>query len=224
MTDLLLEIASLASELTDRRPHTERIHEWDHNRNRKTRTYSTVQDGLLQQLADAVIPSIAGEQGRSVPKSRPPLLTEALSRKIEIGYSVNGWIHTTQLENRVTTEANIRALVGHAPQLENQLQRHLWTDLRRWRSWAAVLTGWDLPPLTPYVPCPKLGCGTTGSLRVIPDRKTGYCNSCGTVWDDSDGSIGVLAEYIKSEGAKPKRRLPIGSTVQGHGGWAERKA
>jgi hypothetical protein len=227
MTTLLVDIAALAEELADPRQHTEPLPEWDTSRNRTVRkVYITTVPGLLEQLREAVYPGNTTQDGngpRGIPMSRPPLLIEALSRDVQIGLAISGWISNLGLENRFQREANVRALVGAAPHLEHDQLADLRTDLRRWRNWAAVLTGWALPPLTPHVPCPEIDCGTVGALRIILDRRSGYCSACSAVWDDRDSSINVLANYIQAETAKPRKRTRIGSTVNGHGGWAERR-
>ncbi len=224
MSKLLVDIAELAEELCDARPHTEHVYDWDHNRNRKSRPVVTVQEGLLAQLRKAIQPSQTGDEGRSVPRSRPPLLLEALDRHIAITTAVNEWIHDLRLENRTAVEANIRSLVGATSRLDYDGTHALRRDLRHWRTWAAVMSGWELPPFTPFVPCPKLNCGAKGRLRIDPTRKTGFCTNCKTVWDELDGSIGILATYISAETEKPHLRIPIRSGTEGHGGWAERRS
>lgn len=224
--DPLVEIAELAEELCDARQHTERIHEWTKARNRKlTKVYITVQAGLIEQLRDAITAAVApdDEGGRhGIPASRPPLLLEALARHIAISTAVNEWIHWLQLENRPTVEANIRALVGAAPTMDNLGRHAILADLRRWRTWAAVMSGWATAPLQPHVACPNPDCATMSSLRVYPDRKAGFCVACQHIWDDRDGTINLLARYIKTETARPHAKIPVGSQTTGHGGWAAR--
>lgn len=227
MSKLLIDIAALAEELAEPRKHTEPLPEWDASRNKKVRSvYVTNVPSLLEQLRDAVYPGNTPSDGngpRGIPMSKPPLLIEALSRDVQIGLAITGWISNLGLTNRFEREANVRALVGAAPHLEHDQLAELRTDLRRWRNWAAVLTGWALPPLTPHVPCPEVDCATMGSLRIILDRRSGYCSACNAVWDDRDSSINILAAYIQAETAKPRRRTRIGSGAEGHGGWAERR-
>lgn len=224
--DPLVEIADLAEELCDPRQHTERIYGWTPSRHRKViRVHKTIQAGLLEQLRDA-IRSAAGadEQGRRViPGSRPPLLLEALTRQLIIVTGVNEWMSHHRIENRTAVEANIRSLVGAAPNMPSDSRIELLRDLRRWRSWAAVMSGWANPPLQPHVACPNPDCSTISSLRIIPDRKSGYCTACEHIWDDRDGSINLLADYIKAETNRERIKVKILSSVQGHGGWAERR-
>lgn len=221
---VLTDIADLAEELCDPRQHTEYVYEWDRNRNRKPVPIRTVQNGLLVQLRAAVQPGRTGEDARTVPRSRPPLLLEALDRHIAIATEVNEWLHMLKLENRPSIEQNIRALVGISAQLGHDGQHTLRSNLRAWRTWAAVMSGWELPPFTPFVACPKVSCGAKGRLRIDATRKTGYCAACDTIWDDTDGSIGVLAAYISAETEKPHVKVPIRSGILGHGGWAERRS
>lgn len=224
--DPLVEIAELAEELCDPRQHIERIYRWTASRNRKfVRQHITIQPGLLEQLGNAIqAATVADDNGRrTIPASRPPLLLEALARQIDISVAVNEWMARTVTTNRGTNESNIRALVGTAPRLDSTTQHTLLHDLRRWRSWAAVMSGWALPPYQPHVVCPMPDCGQLGTVRIVLERKTGLCVACGATWDERDGSINLLAAYIEAETSKPHERVPVGSTVLGHGGWSERR-
>lgn len=227
MSKLLIDIAELAEELAESRKHTEPLPEWDASRNKKVRSvYVTTVPGLLDQLQQAVYGTHTTkdtEGTRGIPASKPPLLIEALSRDVQIGLALQSWIANCGLKNRFDRAGNVRLLVGHAPTLDLDIQHQLRRDLRRWRTWAAVLTGWALPPLTPDVQCPEIDCGTRHTLRIILDRRTGYCSACSSVWDDRDGSINVLAAHIAAETAKPRIRSRIGSGAEGHGGWTERR-
>lgn len=224
MTDPLIHIAELAEELCDPRQHTERIFGW-RNRNRVLeRIHITTQAGLLTQLRTAIQPAATtDETGSAVPASRPPLLIEALSRHLEIAMRTNRWIHHTRLPNRGQPEHNIRALVGAVHTLTSDEQHALRADLRQWRSWAAVLSGWANPPYCPHVPCPNPDCSKLGTLRIIIDRHKGMCSACGHIWDDQDGSINLLATYITEQTDRPHRRVPVRADAQGHGGWSENK-
>lgn len=224
----IIEIAELAEELCDPRSHTEPVYGWTKQRNKTLiRQHTTTQAGLIQQLRAAVRhPAVHDEQavrGRETP-SRPPLQLEALARIMDITLLANEWLSTTRTVHRGDVESNIRALVGAAPRLDSDAQHRLLHDLRRWRGWAAVMTGWALPPYQPHVTCPRSECAQLGTLRIILERKTGLCVACQTVWDDRDGSINLLATYIASETAKPHVKVAIRSTVQGHGGWTERRS
>lgn len=219
MTDLNT-IAALAEELADPRRHTEPIYEWTPGRNRKlTRVIATTQPGLIAQLRDAVQPGSTGDGGRSAPASRPPLQLEALDRLIAIERAAVGWGRFLRQPARDDLESTIRALVGAAGRADDTQRHALASDMRRWRGWAAVMTGWASPPLTPYVPCPN--CGAIATLRILPERRSGLCSSCDHVWDDSDGSLTALGSWvIKTGGLAVKVRLH--SSTTGHGGWANR--
>lgn len=223
MTDPLVTITTLAEELCDPRQHREPVYEWI-NRNRKlTRTIVTIQAGLLEQLRDAIYPAATiadNTSTRSIPKSRPPLLIEALSHNIEITKGANRWTWRLGLTNRGAAEANIRTLVGAASHLDNDTRHELAHDLRRWRNWAAVMTGWATPPMTPRVPCPN--CSTLSSLRILPERRSALCSTCGNVWDDTDTTYTQLGQWIVKAADNPPPRLRITSSREGHGGWASR--
>jgi hypothetical protein len=224
--DPLVEIADLAEELCDATQHVERIYGWTPSRHRKLiNEHVTIKSGLIDQLREAIFGTTATEDEgrRSIPSSKPPLLLEALARLLDITIGSNEWIHRTREVNRGDLESNVRALVGAAGRLDSSVRIELLVDMRRWRSWAAVMSGWALPPYQPHVACPMSTCGKLSSIRIILERKTGLCVECQTVWDDRDGSINLLAAYIAEETAKPHERVPVGSTVAGHGGWSERR-
>lgn len=224
MTDMLNQITNLADELTDSRLHREPIYTWTETRNRKATTaLTTIQPGLLEQLREAIYPSSGSSEEHStrpIPASKPPLLLEALGHHMAISMGANRWIWSLHLTNRGTPEANIRTLVGAAGNLDSDTLPVLLADLRRWRNWAAVMTGWATPPMTPRVPCPN--CAKLSTLRIVAERRSALCSGCDHVWDDTDSSIDALAQWVARHTDTPMPRMPIGSTIIGHGGWQTR--
>lgn len=202
MSDILADIADVAAELADGRQHTERIRYWDKSRNEKWRTHTTIQPGLLAQLYESVMPGSADADGsRPHPTSRPPLAIEALSLYGVIQIAVFRWAHSLRLEQRDTTESMLRSLVGAAPQLDDDTAKALLSELRSWRRWCAVMTGWESPLFAPRAACPV--CDKVGTLRVNLSVAQAFCTACGSGWDREDGGIEVLARHIRAatEGA-----------------------
>lgn len=199
---MLADIAAVADELTDVRKHREPFEVWSPSRHRVKRWHETTVPGLLAQLRAAFVPGRAEqvESGSGVPGSRPPLHLEAISRHTVITVGAARWMWSLELTQRETVEANVRALVGAAGAMDSDAQAALLTELRRWRTWCAVLTGWETPPFRPHVACPV--CDTMDSLVIRLDTSKAYCRDmdCLSTWDAS--SIGVLGEYIrrKTEG------------------------
>lgn len=194
-------IADNADQLTNPRHHTERIWDWDHHRNKRIRrAHITTQPGLLAQLADLAEPSgqTDGEGPRGIPTSRPPL-TAAGVALADIHLEVNRWCTSAHLELRATVEANIRALVGHAPHLEHAQQTRLATDTHRWVRRAQVHTGWATPAWQPQAPCPV--CGQR-KLTIRLDLQVAHCTGrttdgpCAAHWDAA--TIGILARHIST--------------------------
>ncbi|WP_328382957.1 hypothetical protein OHQ88_10625 [Micromonospora zamorensis] len=195
-----LNIVDLADELTEPHQHVERFAVWDDNRNKKIRTHVTIQPGLLAQLHDSVSEPISEDGGvgtRRPPASRPPLALEALSKHTAIVIGVTRWCWSLRLDLRDTAESNIRAIVGKAPELDDDTRQTLLTELRQWRRWCAVLTGWENDLFAPRVPCPV--CEKVGTLRVNLKAKAAFCNNmdCLAGWSDEDGSLYVLADHIR---------------------------
>jgi hypothetical protein len=99
-------------------------------------------------------------------------------------------------------------LVGMAGRLEDHELRDLAADVRRWHNWVAVLTGWKTPIWRPYEPCPL--CDQRRGLRVDLDKQAAYCSGCGETWSADDGSILLLADYIRGLGLVMPDRSEVG--------------
>lgn len=226
---VLSDIADLAELLCDPHQHTEQVPYWDANRNKKFRRHVTVQDGLLKQLHEAVSRQAGNDDSRAGGSgSRPPLQLEALSKHAEIQVAVVRWCWELRVELRDTLESDVRGLVGAAGNAASEVQGDLRADMRRWRTWCEVMTGWETVFSPKDVPCPVVGCGTVGTLRVLLAAKRAFCRNpavdeddelvCGGTWEEAN--IGVLADYIRSltAGHVPARS-PVRSGRAGHGGW-----
>ena len=200
---VLSAIAEVAEALCDPRQHHEPIYDVDRHRNKRLRrVWSTVQPGLIQQLRDAIRPgsaTIDGEQfsGSAGYRSAPPLQMEAASKYMVIAIGATRWCWSLELDIRDTAEGNVRALVGAAGNMDDETGRTLLDEMRQWRTWAAVMTGWQSPLYAPHVPCPNPECGQSNSLRVNLSAKRALCNACNRVWGEDDGAIFILADYIR---------------------------
>jgi len=192
------KITALADELTEPHVNREPYTVWTGSRHRQTRHHVTVQHGLLRQLYLAVVPSWAtsDEPGAGVPRSRPPLEVEALSRHEAITAAARAWCSVLGVDARSTVESTIRALVGAASLLDDQQERDLLADLRRWSSWCRVYLGLEQVRRIVGARCPLADCSTLGSLRINLTTSHGLCTACGAVWDRD--TIGVLAEHIRA--------------------------
>jgi hypothetical protein len=197
--DPLTLIADLAAELCDGRQHIERIPFWDANRNRKVREWRTVQPGLLTQLHRAAVEPVRGQTepgSRPLPGSRPPLALEALSTYRVITTATIRWCWSLRLDLRDSVEGNIRSLVGAAATLDPDTALLLLAEMRQWRRWAAVATGWQTPAFAPRAPCPN--CATIGKLRINLSAQAAHCRACQATWAGDDGSLYELAGYIRA--------------------------
>ena len=199
---LILRIAGDVQALVEPRKHVEPYYEWV-NRHRKLRAHKTEQPSLLDQLsylADEPLAPEQAEPGRSVPKSRLPGGEDALDRLMAIEAGSAKWVSVyLRRDLRPTVEENLRLLVGASTHLRRHVDLvDLADDVHRWHGWAATLTGWQTPPWRPRVACPL--CERTGSLRVHLDAKRATCLGCGEVWSDEDGTIVLLADYIRELG------------------------
>lgn len=197
-------IRDTADALTEPHQHREQVPYWDASRHKKYRHHITVQPGLITQLYQSVIPTNTADDGSgsaSTPSSRPPLALEALSRHLVIRGAVHRWCHSLDIKVRKSVESNIRALVGAAGNLDEDDAHVLLSEMRQWRRWAAVLTGWETVYQPAGVTCPVCEQGNT--LRINLTTRTGMCRECGSSWAEDDGSIAVLADHIRVASGTP---------------------
>jgi hypothetical protein len=185
-----------ADELTEPHAHIERIPYWDINRNRKHREHRTTQPGLLAQLYEAAVDPVKVAQeggGRIKQKSRPPLAIEAFSRYDDICAGALRWVTSIRLASRDTVESNIRALVGVAPRFDLDTLDALYQEMKTWRRWAAVMTGWQTQVFRPRITCPI--CSTRGSIFVNGTEQLAYCGECQSSWEGED--LADMAERVR---------------------------
>jgi hypothetical protein len=196
--DLIIKIYEVADELCDAHVHIERVPFWDTSRNRKHREHKTTQPGLIAQLYEAAVDPVktVSEAGgsKSKPKSRPPLAMEAYSRYVEITAGALRWTRTLHLAPRDTVESNIRGIAGVTSRLDLDTLEDLHRELRTWRRWAAVMTGWQCQVFRPRVACTM--CGTRGSLFVNAAERAAYCGECQYSWEGAD--LVDMAEHIRT--------------------------
>lgn len=201
MNPLILRLLDLADELTEPRPHKEKIRVgWTKNRNPVFTTHQTIQQGLIRQLYLAAVDPIQMVQelpSRAKPKSRPPLALEALSAYEGICAGARRWVRSVGLEPRLSPERDIRALVSAAPRFDLDTLEALHSELRTWRRWAGVMSGWDHAVFRPRIECP--GCETFGSIRVNGEQRMAFCNECQTGWEGPD--LVGMAEKIRVSAA-----------------------
>lgn len=162
----------------------------------KTLYHATFAPPLMLQLFDAVEPSSSTEGGSGVARiaaSRPAARIDAIDTAFRIQIDAARWLRKLGLDD-VTGDAldHIRRLHPHAL-TESELAR----DVRRWWTWARIVTGWDLPAWQPDNTCPL--CGVRGTLRVRLVEKLATCinDNCRETWDEV--TIGLLADHIRSE-------------------------
>lgn len=190
------KLLAVADELTEPRPHVSRVPYWDDNRNRKFREHRTTLPGLLAQLYDAAMePPVTSQEGssRTKPSSRPPLALEALSTYEDVAAGALRWVRLIKLDPRVTPQSNIRAIVGEAGRFDLDTLEAAYVEMRTWRRWAAVMTGWEHAVFRPRISCPA--CGSRGSIRVNTEQQLAFCNQCQHDWEGD--ALVEMAEGIR---------------------------
>lgn len=201
-TQDLLQIVDAVDDLTRPRTNNEPYSKVnDHGTVIATR-HPTHVPPLLEQLQHALEPGGTGDSGRAVPASRPSARLDAMDTYMRIDQAVYVWCKTYCEHRRWDSLTDrLRALVGTAPNIEDDEQHQLAREARRWVTWAKVTTGWEVPARQPDNTCPL--CAVRGGLRVrvgdgiTSTEASACCVSCGESWDDSN--IGLLAEHIRSE-------------------------
>lgn len=197
---LVAQIGDDVTALVEAREHTEPYFKWTKARHRKLFKHVTGHGSLLDQLRAQLPPSDTADDegaGGSAAGSRPPLTMEALFTLMRVEAGSAHWASVRlRRDLRDTVEENLRLLVGASTRLEDPELGQLAKTVHGWHNSAATLTGWQSPPFTPHAPCPL--CGRMDSLRINPDKKRGLCVECGETWEEADGSIGLLADEIRS--------------------------
>jgi len=195
------QLADTVAELTQPIRHAEPYTIWV-NRNRKRRVHITVHPSLLDQLATAVDPGQHyawpdnDSHGRAIPGSRPAARLSVVDLRQRITGETQAWHQHCSHPPEPDVNRGVAGLVALSPDLDLDDLVALVADVRRWRAWAKLLTGWATPPWSPRVPCPT--CGKLGMLRVWLDRSVAGCghDECRAWWDEH--TIGVLANYIRT--------------------------
>ncbi|TDB82958.1 hypothetical protein E1091_18540 [Micromonospora fluostatini] len=225
---LVDELRGIAAQLTD----TYRTHVPTYTKTRGGRiklvgVHTEDHPGLLAQLDDVAVHGVSSTDdtpgARPVPQSRPPGTWDPLAAYVEIDAEIAGWCAALDLRRRATVQGDVRQLAGAAgePRIVNDDQADaLYRAMRAWRTRAAALIGWAAEPYRPRATCPVLTCGRAGTLRVALARRAAYCTDCRSVWDDTDGSIRVLAEHIAAQtDARSVTSERVRSGRSGHGAW-----
>jgi len=116
---------------------------------------------------------------------------------------------------RSGTARCIRLLAGLTPSLDPKTRTQLTADLRRWWTWARIISGWDSAAWRPDNTCPM--CGERRSLRVNLAAEAAFCvaDGCRETWDHSN--IGLLADHIRQE--SEQERTPPPAPVPCHCRW-----
>lgn len=98
---------------------------------------------------------------------------------------------------------NLRQIVGLAASTDGggvvgaEVRERIAADVASWRRRAEEVAGWRDPARQPYVRCPT--CSRLGTLRVDLTDRRAVCVSCRSAWSEAEGTIGLLAEHIRSE-------------------------
>lgn len=191
------DLATYVRELTTHHRHAEHYtirvgQEW------AGRNHTITAPPLLQQLWDNDIPSNTTEDGpRPGYASRPAARLDALDTATRIDIEASRWVRLLGEDDPGSTLACVRRVHALAASVDAETRRAIERDVRRWWTWARIVTGWDSPPWTPDNTCPV--CGERGTLKVRLADRIGACTNdvCRATWGEQ--SIGLLADHIRVE-------------------------
>jgi hypothetical protein len=210
LTDLRTQLADLVAELVDPVEHAE-PHELDPNgtegpmrtlklrapypgggKTREIRVHRTRHPSLLDQLARAVSPSGADGWGAGGYESSPTVRLDAIDCQNAITAGIAR--HTTA---HTDPRRALRHLVGAGDLTDAQIRR-LIKDLKRWITWARIITSWDGPWRRLPTPCSE--CGQRGLRARVEPTVEAACTECGETWDAA--TVIGLTLYIEWYNAK----------------------
>jgi len=217
-----LDLHDLVQELCEQTQHRE-----FYMRKRKPRYHVTISPPLLVQLDDAVEPKPSVESGASRPaSSRPAGAIDAIDTAMRIGKEAAEWLRflgepvpstkaqrlrhhrdphdTLHRVRRLGALAVSREHCGrNRPRGDCCTYHCIEADVRRWWSWARIVTRWDMPAWQPDNTCPL--CDARGTLRIRLVEKLATCieDACRGTWDEL--TIGLLAEHIRAENGEGAR-------------------
>lgn len=183
MTDL----HDMVRELTDRHVHRER-YETHRGHTKVMQDHITTNPALLDQLERAVQAGGVGDDGQRGYTSKPTARLDALDTLIRIDYEARDTLTALGGDSNADTKTVIRRIAATDPGNPH---------IKRWWTWARVITGWDLPAWSPDNTCPA--CATRGTLRIRLIEHIASCinDQCRAIWDHT--TIGLLADHIRSE-------------------------
>ena len=175
------------------------------------RDHTTQVPALLAQLVAASPSGAVDERDNSGFGSRPTARLDALDTMARIDHDAATWVRYLGLDdpgdkiNPATeqsvpgsgTAACIRLLGSLAGNQPKGVHAALTRDIRRWWTWARIVSGWDSAAWRPDNTCPM--CGERRTLRINLAAEVGFCinDPCRETWDSSN--IGLLADHIRTE-------------------------
>lgn len=204
-----MDLYDLVRELCEKTQH------WEfYMRKRKPRHHVTTNPPLLVQLAAASTPNPSVEAGASRPAaSKPSAAIDAIDTLMRIDHEAAAWVRRLGQDdpgNTIRCVVQVGALAVAQDRCDRASAKRdehgrviccayhrIETDVRRWWSWARIVTRWDLPPWQPDNTCPL--CGARGTLRVRAVERLATCteDACRETWDET--TIGLLADHIRAE-------------------------
>jgi hypothetical protein len=175
----------------------------------------TAVPALLVQLEAATPSGAVEERDNTGFGSRPAARLEAVDTLTRIDHEAAAWVRRLGHDDPGLTTRCVRFLGGLAADLDPKTRTQLTADLRRWWTWARIVSGWDSAAWRPDNTCPM--CGERRSLRVNLAAEAAFCvaDGCRETWDRSN--IGLLADHIRAE--SETERTPPPAPVPCHCRW-----
>lgn len=184
-------IPDLIAELIRPRNYTANIHLDDGTKS----THATHHPPLLDELeSNTTTAKVGVEKHHGDPRSKPAGRLDAVALLHRIDREADA-IATTIGSRRIgTLRTRLSSIAGTAADADPDTTRWVLAKVRGWVIGAKVISGWDVVPFTPDVPCPDEDCEKRGTIRIRIEDKIAACVECGRHWNEHD--ILMLGSYV----------------------------
>lgn len=184
-------ISDYVNQLIRTRTHTVTIPDGEGGTKKHTTTHPALLDELENNTTTAKV-GVEHHHGdaRSKPAGRldAVALLHRIDREADIVAQRIGSKRVGPLRDRLSS------ISGTSADVDPETSSWVRAKAQGWVVAAQVITGWDVVPFTPDVPCPFEDCERRGSIKIRVEDQVAYCTECGTTWGPHD--IQQLGTYV----------------------------
>lgn len=193
MTEPRLTISDYIAQLIRPRKHTATYTTDDGQR----RTHSLTHPPLLDELQHNTTTAKAGASAdytHGDARSKPAGRLDAVALLQRIDRQADSIAKTIGSRRIGTLAQRLSSISGTIADHDPDTTAWALSKVRGWVIGAQVITGWDVPPYVPDVPCGVEDCEKRGSIRIRLEEQVAYCVECGTHWGPEQ--INQLGRYV----------------------------